>query len=145
MNLKNYMSSVPVINSIANIEHKLSQAGANQISKFYEGGKPIGIIFTITQNGIPLNFKLPAHPNKVYDYMIKLRSKPPNKVQAEAIRLQAERTAWRSLFELISIEVDYALQGQANLIELMLARTTDRDGKTLYERIEKNGFKMLTQ
>lgn len=145
MNLKNYTSSVPVINSIANIEHKLSQAGATQISKFYENGKPIGIIFSILQNGIPLNFKLPAHPNKVYDYMIRQRAKPPNKVQTEQIRLQAERTAWRSLFELISIEVDYALQGQANLIELMLARTIDRDGKTLYEKIEKGNFKLLTQ
>jgi hypothetical protein len=145
MNLKNYTSSVPVINSISNIEHKLSQAGATQISKFYEDGKPIGIIFTMPQNGMPLNFKLPAHPNKVYDYMIKLRSRPPNKAQAEAIRLQADRTAWRSLFELISIEVDYAMQGQANLIELMLARTIDRDGNTLYERLEKTNFKMLTQ
>lgn len=40
MNLKNYTSSVPVINSIAKIEHRLAQAGATHIAKEYDRERP---------------------------------------------------------------------------------------------------------
>jgi hypothetical protein len=45
MNIKNYTSSVPIGNSISKIEHRLAQAGATHISKSYEEGKPIGMMF----------------------------------------------------------------------------------------------------
>jgi|SRR3990172_2464775 len=92
MNLKNYTSSVPMANSISRIEHKLAQAGATHIAKSYEGERAIGMIFQIPINGAPMTFKLPAKANRVFDYMVKQRSRPPKKNQLGSIRTQADRT-----------------------------------------------------
>lgn len=143
INLKNYTSSVAVNESIKNIEHKLGQAGAVLINKTLKDGKVTGIIFTIMRNGLPLNFKLPANPENVLKYMINQRSKPPSKPQLEALTQQAERTAWRSLYELTSIEVDYALQEQTDLANLMMGRLIDKEGKTLFERASSDNFTKL--
>jgi hypothetical protein len=39
MAIKNYTSTVTMVNAIARIEHRLAQAGATDINKTYEGGK----------------------------------------------------------------------------------------------------------
>ena len=60
MNIKNYTSSTPVVNSINKIEHRLTSAGATHIAKMYEQERPVGMIFQISINNILMTFKLPA-------------------------------------------------------------------------------------
>ena len=51
MNIKNYTSSVPVERSVMLIEHQLSRAGAQTISKWYDENKDLaGISFQIVTN-----------------------------------------------------------------------------------------------
>lgn len=69
MNIRNYTSSVPVTNSINYIEHRLSTAGASHIAKFYEGNRPVGMMFQITHNNVPLTFKLPAKSESVFNVL----------------------------------------------------------------------------
>ena len=97
MNIKNYTSSVPVINSINKIEFRLSQAGATHIAKSYDKERPIGMIFQIPVNGVPLTFKVPAKSDKVFDYMLKQRKSPPKNLVRETIsnrRIEPRGRSW---------------------------------------------------
>lgn len=146
MNLKNYTSSVPVINSIARIEHRLAQAGATHIAKSYNKERPIGMIFQIPINNVPLTFKLPAKAEKVYDYMIKQRAKPPKKEQLETIRLQADRTAWKILADWIDIQVSIVQIDQAEPTEVFLSYLYDsKRDQTLFDKMKETNFKQLAQ
>lgn len=145
MNIKNYTSTVPMINSIARIEHRLAQAGATHISKSYQNEKPIGMLFQIPINGIPMTFRLPAKADKVYEYLYKQRSKPPNKSAIETIRLQADRTAWKILADWIDIQVSIIQLEQAEAVEVFLPYAYDvRQDQTLFEIMKANNFKQLT-
>lgn len=144
MNVKNYTSSVPVIRSITKIEEKLVQAGATQIAKSYNDGKPDGIMFTMFQNDMPYNFKLPAKIEQVSEYFLKRQGKKRLSAgQIEQIKLQAERTAWKILSDLVEIRISYILIESAEFIEMFLPDAWN--GKTTYyEKLKSGGFKQLT-
>lgn len=144
MNLKNYTSSVPVISSITRIEHRLAQAGAMYVTKSYEKERPIGMIFQMPVNDIPMTFKLPAKSDKVFEHMIKQRSRPPKASQREAIRMQADRTSWKILSDWIDIQVSLIQLDQAEAVEVFLPYIFDgRNNRTLYESMKENNFKLL--
>lgn len=146
MNLKNYTSSVPVINSIGKIEHKLAQSGATHIAKSYDKERPIGMIFQIPVNNIPMTFKLPAKSDNVYEHMLKQRSRPPQSSQRAAIRMQADRTAWKILSDWIDIQVSLIQLDQAEAVEVFLPYAYNgKNDKTLFESMKENSFKLLTQ
>ncbi len=148
MNLKNYTSSVPIITSIGKIEHRLAQAGANHISKSYapdNSGRPIGIVFQITINNYPMTFKLPAKTERVFEYFVKQRARPPKQKQLEAIRMQADRTAWKILADWVDIQISLIQLEQAEAMEVFLPYSYDvRSDKTLFEKIKETNYKLLT-
>ena len=154
MNIKNYTSTVPVIRSINNIEDRLVSANALHIAKTYEGNKPVGIIFQIIQNDVPMTFKLPAKIDLAYKYFVKRKRAELDKTARgrtmkisqsalEKLRLQAERTAWKILSDWVDIQVSLIELEQADPIELFLSQAFD--GKqTFFERLKDTGFKQLT-
>lgn len=145
MSIKNYTSTVPMINSIARIEHRLAQAGATHIAKSYENEKPIGMLFQIPSNGIPLTFKLPAKANRVFEYLKMQRKKPATKTQLEGIKAQADRTAWKILSDWIDIQVSLIELDQAEAVEIFLPYVYDgTNNQTLFEKMKENNFKQLT-
>lgn len=144
MNLKNYTSSVPVINSINRIEHRLAQAGATHIAKSYNGERPIGMIFQIPVGNLPMTFKLPAKPEKVFEFMIKQRNRPPKGSALETLRMQAERTAWKILSDWIDIQVSLIQVDQVEAVEVFLPYVYDgKNNQTLFEKMKENNFKQL--
>ena len=105
MNLKNYTSSVSVVNSINKIEHRLVSAGATHIAKVYDDEKNVkGITFQIPVNDKPLIFKLPAKSESVFNVLWGgvRRPRPETK---ENIQQQAARTAWKLLSEWVDIQI----------------------------------------
>lgn len=146
MNLKNYTSSVPVINSIGRIEHRLAQSGATHIAKTYDKERPIGMIFQIPVNNIPMTFKLPAKTDKVFEHMIKQRSRPPQPSQKDAIRMQADRTAWKILSDWVEIQVSLIQLDQAEAVEVFLPYVYDgKKDQTLFDKMKEANFKLLNQ
>lgn len=144
MNVKNYTSSVPVIRSINHIEDKLIAVGATHIAKSYKEGKPDGILFQIEKNNKPISFKLPAKLDQVKEHFLKRYSKKRlTKTQYENITLQAERTAWKILSDLVDIRISYVMIEGADFVEMFLPDAFD--GKyTFYEKLKGSGFKELS-
>jgi len=151
MNLKNYTSSVPIINSIANIENYLIAVGATAISKTYDNGMPTGVIFQIPSNGNFLTFSLPCKADKVFDYFMKEKEKHKSNrttkltpSMKENIRAQANRTSWKLLSDWIEIQVSLIKLEQVETVEIFLPYLWD--GKqTLFEKAKANEYRFLTE
>lgn len=145
MNIKNYTSQTPVANSLQRIENLLAVAGAINVSKFYDNGVPVGIMFQIMQNNVPYVFKLPTRLDPI-EKILKSKVKRPGKNTYENIRQQAARTSWKLLSEWVEIQLSFIQMEQAEVLEVFLPYTYNpRSDKTLFETYKGNGFKQLTE
>jgi hypothetical protein len=146
MNIKNYTSTVSVSSSISKIEHRLAQAKALYITKEYKNEIPVGMMFQIDIEGIPRTFKLPAKVEKVYDYMIRQKSKGYRKDVQETTKRQAQMTAWKILSDWIDIQVSLIILEQAEAGEIFFPYLYSvKEDKTLYQLAKENNFKLLNQ
>jgi len=142
--LKNYTSNVPVTTSINRIEHRLSTVGASPISKMYQEKHPVGMIFQLKINDMPMTFKLPAKIDAVFNVFWKEIRRPRPGTETN-IRNQAERTAWKILSEWIDIQVSLIQLEQADAVEVFLSYSYDpKADKTLFEKVKEGSLKLLT-
>lgn len=152
MNLRNYTSTVPVGRTVADIEELLVKAGATTVSRFYDDKQRLaGFLFQMNvvtapnTRPIPVTFKLPANPSAV-EKVMKSGVKRAHKGTYDRIADQAERTAWRLLYDWVSVQVSMILLEQAKAIQVFLPYYYDtRTDRTLFEHLEEGNFKLLTQ
>ena len=143
--IKNYTSTVPAATSIKRIEEKLVKYGAKNIMKFYEDYNlsPVGIIFEVIQNNHSIVFKLPAKVAACKDILIS-QIKKPRKDTIKNIEKQAERTAWKIIYDWVNIQISLIELGQAEFIEVFLPYVYElQSSKTFYEAIKENQYKAL--
>lgn len=144
MNIKNYTSTVPMVNSMNRIEHRLVQLGSTHIAKSYEDKKPSGIIFQLPINAIPATYKVTIDLRSVEKNLVKARTKPPTNSQMEAIREQAERTAWKLLNDWVDVLTSLIILGLKDPAEVFLPYLLDvNTDQTLYERVKSGEIKLL--
>jgi hypothetical protein len=144
MNIKNYTSTVPMGNSMNRIEQRLVQLGAIHIAKSYEDKKPSGIIFQLPINAIPATYKVTIDLRSVEKNLVKARTKPPTNSQMEAIREQAERTAWKLLSDWIDVLTSLIILGLTDPAEVFLPYLLDvNTDQTLYERVKSGEMKLI--
>jgi len=143
MNIKNYTSTVPGMNSAAAIETLLVEAGATSVNKWYVDKQLLGFLFQIPINGVPHTFKLPANVEEVTNFMLKQAPRADTK-KRQAIRAQAYRTAWRTLHEMVQIQVAMILMRQMSPLQVFLAQSYDQQtGQTFYEHVLADNLKLL--
>ncbi len=149
MNLKNYSSTVPTERSIMLIEKLLIDAGAVNINKAINPtSKEIeGIVFQIMVNNTPLLFKLPSKTEQCFNMMWKNVS--PRSAHRESVKQntkeQAKRTAWKLLFDWVSIQVSMIQLQQVEMLEVFLPYAYDiKKDKTYFQLIKDSNFKLLT-
>jgi hypothetical protein len=142
--LKNYTSTVPAMNSAAAIEKLLVEAGATSVSKWYDEKQLKGFLFQMPLGGQLLVFRLPANEERVAALMLK-QARNPDAKRRLAIRAQAQRTAWRTLHELVQIQVDMIQQQQIEPLQAFLSYNYDQaNGSTLYDQVQQGSVKLLT-
>lgn len=141
--LRNYTSEVPPAKSQAAIEQLLVAAGAATISKFYLEGRCSGFFFQLPVGPQLLAFKLPANAEAVYQQALRAaRSLDARK--RTLLRAQAERTAWKTLYEWVQIQLDMVALRQLDVLQVLLPYQYDEASeKTLYERVASADFQLL--
>jgi hypothetical protein len=142
MKLKNYTSSIPPERSVALIEKKLVEVGADHIAKSYEKGKLCGIVFQVNNNDHPQAFKLPANVEAITKIMLE-EIKKPHPGTRERVREQAERTAWKLLLDWVEVQVSMIVIGRREVIEVFLPYLYDfKKDQTLYQKLVLADFKL---
>lgn len=139
--IKNYTSSVPVERTISLIEQELIKIGVSHIEKNYENGVPKGIVFSITMPQ-KISFRIPANIEAAFEA---IKTIPEYKAKSKDwLRAQANRTAWRIVYNWIEIQVAMVQLKQADAMQVFLPYVYDNVlQQTFYDKISSNGFKLL--
>lgn len=132
--IKNYTTSVPVAQSISEIEQILVTFGATQIMKEYRGdGRVESLVFMFKGTG----YKLPANVERVCAVVTKGKN-----IHSKATwEKQAERIAWRVIKDWIHSQLSIVEIDQAEWQQVLLPYAFNGE-KTLYEVLQerKNGI-----
>lgn len=143
MNLKNYTSTTPAINSMGRIEKCLVQAGATDISKKYDQGVCTAITFRMLVNLNPVFFQLPAKVESCFDVLWK-EVKRPRADTKRLIREQAERTAWKIVCDWVEVQLSMIMLEQAEALEVFLPYVYNpATNQTFYNQLKDKQFKAL--
>lgn len=146
MALRNYTSSVPADRSVLLIEKNLVKHGASDIMKQYDGkGNITSMCFRKTHNNMPLSFVLPANVQKVYDVLLANKKGRNTASQAENLMRQAERTAWKNVYDWVDIQLTLIAMDQVQFVEVFLPyMIVGKNNETVFQRLNGNDFKALT-
>jgi hypothetical protein len=144
IDIKNYSSEQPAEISIALLKAVIIKAGATQITERYTNQVVSGFDFTIPVENMALTFNMEANVDAVYRFMLKARTNSPTAAQKVSIMKQAQRTAWRNLWELTVLQMDMIKLDQFKHLQVMLPYLTYQ-GKTVYERLIAENYKGLLQ
>jgi len=124
MPIKNYTSNVDSYTSLGELQGVLARGGATRILINYDGGKPIGVMFSLQNERGIMNFALPANVDGVLEVFRK------QKVRAD--RDQAERTAWRNIRDWVLAQMAFIESGAVKMDEVFLPYLTDGN-RTIYQ------------
>ena len=135
--LKNYTSDARVENSLAKIEAFVVKQGATQFSKEYKDGLVLDVVFIIPILSGELPIRLPARVEQVKQKLYGKRS-----TYTPAMEEQARRTAWANIRDWLDAQMALIETEQVKVEEIFLPYMTDQSGKTLFEYMQENQFKM---
>jgi len=135
--LKNYTSDAKVESSLAKIEELVVKHGATQFFKEYKDGLVVGVVFIIPILSGELPIRLPARVEQVKHKLYGKRS-----TYSQAMEEQSRRTAWANIRDWMDAQMALIETEQVKLEEIFLPYMTDRSGKTLFEHMQENQFKM---
>ena len=136
--IKNYTTAIPAEQTISEIEMLLVQMGASGISKKYEDGELVSIIFSVKLGEEESHFALPAKPHLVKEILQDLPKGKSNRRMT--LDEQAKRTAWRILFNWVEVQVAMVQLNQADAMEVFMPyMIVDKSGKRFYEKFAELG------
>lgn len=130
--------------SISYIERELVMNGARNIVKKYDDkGRAIAVIFQLEKYGIPqIPIFLPAKVEACEKILLESVRKPQSGT-LQRMKEQAERTAWKIVYDWVVIQMSMVRLGQAEMMEIFLPYAMINDKQTFYQYMASNNFKML--
>lgn len=142
--IKNYTSTVPPVRSIAHIEQSLVVHGAKNIMKMYDpDGRLTGLAFIMNVSGRDMPFLLRAELDRV-EAKLKKSVRRPRTGTIQKIKLQAERTAWKIIYDEVDIKMSRIDLDQIELLEAFLSNVYDASKQqTFFDRIKSGNLKLL--
>ncbi len=141
MPILNYMTQIHAEKTIGEIQQKLGRAGAQAVmTEFDDDGTVTSLSFRLTHCGQAIMFRMPARIDRIY-VVLQNDSRVPRKLKTMD---QAARVAWRIVKDWIEAQLALVEAEQAEMVEVFLPYAQNQEGKTLYESLEENSFKLLT-
>jgi len=147
MNIKNYTSTIEASRSMARIEELLVEIGATNINKQYENKVCTGITFLLYDQ--QLQKTLPFHLKSQVEecFLILWKDvKRPRADTADAVHLQANKTAWKILSDWTEIQCSMILLGQAKPLQMFLPFMYDmKTNETLFDKVSSGKLNLLPE
>ncbi len=141
MSILNYTTSISTEKTASEIQKKLAIAKAQAVlCEYDENAVMCAMSFRIsTPHGVVF-FRLPANTDGVYKALLNDK-KIPKKLKSKE---QAAKVAWRILKDWVEAQIAIVDAEMADMTEVFLPYAQNSDGLTVYQSLEKSGFKMLT-
>lgn len=125
MPIKNYTTTVPAPQSVAEIVGALAAHGATRIQQDYDAGRPVSIAFVIDTPAGLRAFRLPSSADRVKVVLLRQKVKTDD--------AQAERVAWRILRDWVLSQMAILETEMVAMDQIMLPYMVDDQGRTVYE------------
>lgn len=141
MSLTNYTTTVPVSRSVTLIQNMLAKAGATCMMLDYENMEPSAVSFRMNYSlGYSVAYKLPCNWRGVL-HVMNADPKIPARLKTND---HAKRVAWRTIHDWLRAQLALVAVGSATVDQVMLAYALTVTGETLYERLGRQKFEMLS-
>ena len=137
MAIKNYTSKKSATVTAAEIEELLIKHGAKMIQKEIANGNISAFRFVVDTAVGLVPIQLPVNVEAVYKILQKDRK--TNRA-VKVTMAQAERTAWRCLYDWTAAQMALIEIGMVKLEQVFLPYVVYKDGRTLYEAAAAKGF-----
>lgn len=137
MAIKNYTSKKSATATAAEIEELLIKHGAKMIQKEITNGNISAFRFVVDTAVGLVPIQLPVNVEAVYKILQKDRK--TNRA-VKVTMAQAERTAWRCLYDWTAAQMALIEIGMVKLEQVFLPYVVYKDGRTLYEAVAAKGF-----
>lgn len=140
--LKNRSSEVPAERSMAMIEQLLVKIGATHVSRSYVSGRVEGMMFQLEASGRHLTFTIPTRIDAVEKALINDLRKP-TPVAIAARKKQAQRTAWKIVYDWVAVTVSLIQLDQVEACEVFLPYLWHPGkGQTVYALLKEQDFNL---
>lgn len=140
--IANAQTVVSVEKSISEIEKFLLQANATHVGRQYDGGRMVGITFSVVTPRGERSFLVPVDVDSVYqrleDCWIHRQI-----AQRYVNRDQARRTAWRCIRDWIRAQLALVGTGLATSDRVMMAYLETAPGRVIYDDFAQGHVKVL--
>ena len=134
-------TEIPAERTAQEIHAVLVKAGARQIMSEYEGGKVVGLKWTMATPMGDRMFDMPARVEPLYQILWKRSD--PWKVDKTKLRAKAERVAWRQLLRWVQAQVAMIETGMVSSSEVFFPYMVAIEGKTIYSLFEARQLPLL--
>jgi hypothetical protein len=124
----NYTTAVPVSRTTAEMQALLGKSGADAVAIMYEGGKPVGMSFSLATPSGQRSFNLPVDVPAVQK-LLSTQKRTHSRVDARPE--QAERVAWRIVKDWLAAQLALIDAQMASLDEVMLPYLVTAPNRTL--------------
>jgi hypothetical protein len=129
--------------TVSEIQEILGRYRASAILTEYENGDVAAVSFRIDVSGNQIPFRLPCRWEPVFK-ALKGFELPKGKESSYPDSIAwAKRVAWRQILRWIQAQLALTETNMVSIQEVFLPYMQAKNGKTLYELINQNGFKML--
>lgn len=135
-------TKIDVERTVSEIQKTLGQNGATSILIEYEKGEVSSLFFRIRVKGSDVPFRLPCRSEQIYQKLIG-RMKKIRESRIDDHKTQAKRVAWRQVLRWVQAQLALVETEMVTMEEVFLPYMQGRGGKTLYELMSNNNFKML--
>lgn len=139
MAILNYTTSIDAFKTVSEIEFILVKHGAKSIVKDFVGEHITSLSFLVDTGETLLPIRLPAKTEECFKVLQEQKKNSP-KSNIKATPEQAERVAWRILKTWVEAQMALLDIKMAETAEVFMPYIVDRDGKTLYEKLEERKF-----
>lgn len=139
-----YTTTIEASSTIAEIQEMLVKNGAKSIMTNYsDNGSIESLSFAIEVKGKPRGIRLPCDPAPVLKVLE--RQSYEGKVPRRLVNKdQALRVAWRIVHYWIKAQMAILETQMVKMEQIFLPYMVTRDGKTLFESMEKDDFQLLS-
>jgi hypothetical protein len=145
MYLKNYTSNVQADVTIGRIERFLVSVGINGISKKYDNGVCVALVFELEfDRDKRVNIRLPANVSACCDALWAdyQKTSPKGRKNREDFTVQASQTAWKLMQDWVEVQISLIALKQVDTLQVFLSYAWD-GRQDFYTRMRESGFRAL--
>lgn len=135
-------TKIPAETTVGQIQRLLGKHGAKKIMMEYDNKEISGVVFSLMINKREYAYRLPCRWKPIYNIFQGRRISNLQDAD-DRDRAKAKRVGWRQILRWVEAQMALVQTEMVSTQEIFLPYMLHSSGRTLYEELENQQFKML--